>query len=83
VTTNNTNLTDQPKDERGKRRRMQILFKDDLYAIVGAGFEVYDNKGSGFLEAVYQGCLKIELELRGIPFLAPAALGLTYEGWPS
>jgi hypothetical protein len=67
LTTNNTNLTNQPKDGRGKPRRMQILLEDDPYAIIGACFGVDDDKGSGFLEAVYQECLKIELELPGSP----------------
>jgi GxxExxY protein len=47
---------------------MEILLKDEAYAIIGACFEVYNDKGSGFLESVYHECLQIELELRGIPF---------------
>ena len=39
----------------------EILFKDEAYAIIGACFEVYNDKGCGFLEAVYQECLEIEL----------------------
>jgi GxxExxY protein len=57
-----------------------ILFKDESYAIIGACFEVYNEKGNGFLEAVYQECLEIELELRGIPFAAHTELTLTYKG---
>jgi hypothetical protein len=36
---------------------MEILFKDESYAVIGACFEVYNDKGSGFLEGVYQECL--------------------------
>ncbi len=57
-----------------------ILYKDESYAIVGACFEVYNEKGNGFLEAVYQECLEIELEIRGIPFAAQAELTLNYKG---
>jgi hypothetical protein len=32
---------------------MEILFRDEAYAIVGTCFEIYIDKGSGFLEAVY------------------------------
>ena len=32
----------------------KIIFKDEVYQIQGACFEVYKNTGSGFLEAVYQ-----------------------------
>ena len=51
-----------------------ILYKEESYQIMGACFEVYKEKGCGFLEAVYQECLEIELELRGIPFKPKAEL---------
>ena len=47
---------------------------------MGACFEVYKEKGCGFLEPVYQECLEIELGLRGIPFDAQFALALSYKG---
>jgi GxxExxY protein len=59
---------------------MEILFKEESFAIVGACFEVYNEVGSGFLEAVYHECLEIELGLRGIPFRSRAQLSLTYKG---
>jgi GxxExxY protein len=46
----------------------QIVFKEESYRIVGACFEVYKEKGSGFLEAVYQERLAIELDDQKIPF---------------
>jgi GxxExxY protein len=57
----------------------KIVYKDESYAILGACFEVYKEKGCGFLEAVYQECLEIELGLRGIPFEAKSELVLEYE----
>ena len=54
--------------------------KDEGYAILGACFEVYNDKGSGFLEDVYQEALEIELELRGIPFRSRPELVLSYKG---
>jgi GxxExxY protein len=56
-----------------------ILFADESYRIMGACFEVYKIKGSGFLEPVYQECLEIEFDLRGIPFIPKAELALTYQ----
>ena len=56
-----------------------ILFKDESYAIMGACFEVYKDKGCGFNEAVFQECLEIELGLRGIPFVAQVEMPLTYK----
>jgi len=57
-----------------------LLFEEETYAIRGACFEVYKDKGSGFLEAVYQECLEMELRMRGIPFIAKPKLELEYKG---
>jgi len=56
-----------------------ILFKEESYAIQGAIFEVYREMGCGFLEAVYQECLEMELASRGVPFVAQPELQLTYK----
>jgi GxxExxY protein len=58
------------------------LFKEESYKIVGACFEVYREKGCGFLESVYQECLEIELHSQGILYIAQKPLGLTYKGIP-
>ncbi|MFO7774864.1 MAG: GxxExxY protein [Candidatus Hydrogenedentota bacterium] len=44
-----------------------LLLKDEVYGIVGAAIEVSKNLGNGFLEAVYQEALALELGDRGIP----------------
>jgi GxxExxY protein len=59
---------------------VEILFKEEAYAIIGACFEVYNDKGCGLLEAVYQECLEIELGLQGIVFQPQAELQLSYKG---
>jgi GxxExxY protein len=61
-------------------RHEKILFKDEVYAIQGAVFEVYREMGCGFLEAVYQECLENEFRQRSIPFSAQSELVLTYKG---
>jgi GxxExxY protein len=58
----------------------EIVFKEESYRIMGACFEVYKEKGCGFLEEVYQECLEIELALQGIPFTPQAELALSYKG---
>lgn len=58
----------------------QIILKDEAYAIVGAAFEAYNELGCGFLEAVYQEALAIELVHRGIPFTTEVALPVRYKG---
>jgi GxxExxY protein len=59
-----------------------LVFSDESYQILGACFEVYKEKGCGFLEAVYQECLEIEFGLRQIPFAPRTELKLTYKGKP-
>ncbi len=60
----------------------ELLHSDLTYEIIGACFEVYREKGSGFVEPVYQECLEAELELRKIPFVAQQPLILEYKGRP-
>jgi len=57
-----------------------LILKEECYKIVGACFEVYKEKGCGFLEAVYQECLEIEFEYQGISFESQKELALTYRG---
>src|SRR5438445_13874049 len=58
----------------------EIIFKEESYKIVGACFEVYREKGCGFVEPVYQECMEIELRLQGIPSLPQRPLPLDYKG---
>jgi GxxExxY protein len=57
----------------------KLLFKDEVYAIQGAVFEVYRLMGCGFLETVYQECLEKELRFRDIPFVAQQDLKIFYK----
>jgi len=59
---------------------MEIIHKEESYAIMGACFEVYKEKGCGFLEAVYQECLEIEFGLQNIPAVPQPRLELSYKG---
>jgi GxxExxY protein len=61
---------------------MALLFEEETYKIIGACFEVYKEKGCGFLEAVYQECLEIELALQDVPFIPQGDLSLWYKGKP-
>ena len=58
----------------------RIVFREESYKIVGACFEVYKEKGNGFLEAVYQECLSIEFADQGIPFVEKPRVQLGYKG---
>ena len=58
------------------------LFKQEGYDLMGAAFEVYKEKGCGFLEAVYQECMEREVTARKIPFQAKPWLKIFYKGEP-
>ncbi len=56
------------------------IYKDEGYKLMGAAFEVYNERGFGLGEDIYQECLEIELELRGIPFRSKQELACFYKG---
>ena len=60
----------------------ELLYKEEVYKIQGAIFEVYKEVGTGFLEAVYQESLEEELSLRDIPFEAQKELIIHYKSKP-
>jgi len=59
-----------------------LIYKEESYRVIGACFEVYKEKGCGFLEAVYQECLELELGLQEIPFRVQMPIALAYKGRP-
>ena len=62
--------------------KANIVLKEESYQVIGACFEVYREKGSGFLESVYQECLALEFERQGIPYEEKPRLRLEYKGKP-
>jgi GxxExxY protein len=59
-----------------------LIYPEECYKIIGACFEVYNEKGSGFHEPVYHDCLELEFEWRQIPAVHEPLLKLTYKGRP-
>ena len=66
----------------GEAMDTELIYKEECYAIIGACFNVYKDKGCGFLEPVYQECLEIELTHQDFPFVAKPTLPLSYRTQP-
>jgi GxxExxY protein len=58
----------------------ELLLKGEVYSIVGAAIEVHKELGFGFLEAVYQEAMEIELKKQNIPYEVQVPLSISYKG---
>lgn len=59
---------------------VELLLKEEAFAIVGAAIEVHKELGPGFLEPVYQEAMEIELTDRAVPFEAEKPLEIEFKG---
>jgi GxxExxY protein len=64
----------------GRKAMRVLLYKDEVFQLVGAAMEVHSQLGCGFLEPVYQEALSMEFALRKIPFVAQPQLAILYKG---
>jgi GxxExxY protein len=60
--------------------KVDLLYKQECYNIVGACMAVHRELGHGFLEPVYQEALAIELTRSSIPFEREKELSIIYKG---
>jgi len=58
----------------------ELIYKEESYKIIGCCFEVYNELGPGFLEAIYQEALSIEFTKQNIPFIQFAEMQVYYKG---
>lgn len=56
------------------------IYQEEGYRFMGAAFEVYNERGYGMAEEIYQESLEIELELRGMVFNSKPELRCHYKG---
>ena len=57
----------------------ELIYREEVFQIIGAAIEVHKVLGSGFLEAVYQEALEYELSLRKIPSISQQPLKIQYK----
>jgi GxxExxY protein len=58
----------------------KLLFKDEVFQIVGAAIEVLNTLGHGIVEKPYENALVVEFQLRGIPFRQQPIFDVFYKG---
>jgi hypothetical protein len=61
-----------------RKKNAELIYTEESYAIIGACFEAYKNKGCGFHEPIYHECLEVEFEFQRIPFLSKPPQSLQY-----
>ncbi|SRR6266704_3338879 len=57
-----------------------LLFKDEVYRIVGCAIEVLNGIGHGFHEKPYENALVVEFRLKSIPFIQQRRYPILYKG---
>src|SRR3954454_15384671 len=58
----------------------ELIFKNEVYQIVGAAFEVLNEIGHGYHEKPYENALVVEFGLRGIPYNQQPNYEMDYKG---
>ncbi|MDA3890976.1 MAG: GxxExxY protein [Salinivirgaceae bacterium] len=58
---------------------VDLIYKEEVYKIIGAAMEVHKELGCGFLEAVYQEALSLEFEEQKITFEQEKVIEIYYK----
>lgn len=61
-------------------QNLPTAYNEVSHKIIGAAIHVHRTLGPGLLESVYQHCLFLELQKRGLKFEAQARVPINYEG---
>ena len=73
-------MCSREEHEETQSKASELLFKDEVYKIVGAAIEVHKELGNGFLESVYEEAMKIVSNERNIPFETQVRIPVYFKG---
>ena len=58
----------------------KLLYKDEVFQIVGRAIEVINTLGHGIVEKPYENALVVEFRIREIPFRQQPVFDVLYKG---
>ena len=58
----------------------ELVYKDEVFQLVGVCMEIHRELGKGHDEVIYKDALVVELTRAGIPFLREKNYEITYKG---
>ena len=58
----------------------ELLYKSEVFRIIGIAMEVHNELGPGFLEAIYQEAMELEFKHQNIPYEREKPLNVYYKG---
>jgi GxxExxY protein len=58
----------------------KLLFREEVFRIVGCAIEVLNALGHGLIEKPYENALVVEFGLRGLPFQQQPSFDIIYKG---
>ena len=58
----------------------ELLYKDEVFQIVGCAIEVLNTLGHGIVEKPYENALVVEFGLRNIPYRQQPTFDVVYKG---
>ena len=59
----------------------KLLFKEEVFRVVGCAIEVLNTLGHGLVEKPYENVLVVEFRLQGIPFQHQPSFDILYKGY--
>jgi GxxExxY protein len=73
-------VTRRKTKKEGEKMEKDILYKEEVYDIVGVAIEVHKELGPGFLESVYEEAMIIESKDRQVPCETQVKVPVCYKG---